>query len=386
MKKALLILLVMLLLICTVVFVSCGGDEDHQTDNSGTNSTPVCKHDDPTQIVVVESVAPTCQETGLTQGMKCTLCDIMVVPQATVEIIDCIESDWMVDEEVTPTEDGKHHTECTMCGKIFREEIILAGYKKLEYILLDNGTYEVSGIGTCDDTDIVIPGEYNGLPVTSIGERAFSGCTSLTSVNIPDSVTSIGKYAFLYCTSLQYNECDNAYYLGNENNPCIILIKAKDESITSCEIHNETKFINSGAFADCTSLKSITIPDSVTSIGSEAFFGCGSLTNVVISNSVTSIGANTFYRCISLRNVMIGNSVTSIGASAFGECTDLRTITIPSSVTSIGWGAFYASPTDIYCKADYKPNGWDDDWNLSYYTTILGSGEYYLSVVWGYQE
>lgn len=386
----------------------------HHINDASTTTTiatgkPTCKHDDPAKIIVVNLVPATCQDTGLTEGMKCTLCETMVVPQSTVEKIDCIESDWIVDVEATPTVDGKHHTECTMCGKLFKEEILVSGYKKLEYTLLDNGTYEVSGIGTCTDTDIVIPIEYNGLPVTSIGNDAFKGCTSLANVTISESVTSIGSSAFLGCTSLtkitipdsvtsinnyvfpnsaslQYNEFDNAYYLGNENNPYMVLIKAKDESLTTCEIHNETKFIHSGAFAYCTLLTSITIPDSVRSIGDVAFLECASLAKVGIGDSVTSIGGDAFYRCNSLTSVAMGNSVKSIGVNAFGECTNLRTVAIPNSVMSIGWGAFYASPTDIYCEADYKPSGWDQDWNLSRYTTIWGSGEYYLSVVWGYQE
>ena len=147
--------------------------------------------------------------------------------------------------------------------------------------------------------------------VTSIGEYAFSNCTSLTSITIPSSVTSIGGGAFCWCTSL-----------------------------TSITIPSSVTSIGGGVFEYCTRLASITIPDSVTSIGGDAFFGCISLTSVTIPDSVTSIGGDAFYGCISLTSVTIPNSVTNIGNAAFRGCTGLTSVTIPDSVTSIGKYAF----------------------------------------------
>mgnify|MGYP000234906506 CR=1 FL=1 len=147
--------------------------------------------------------------------------------------------------------------------------------------------------------------------VTSIGEYAFSNCTSLTSITIPSSVTSIGGGVFEYCTGL-----------------------------TSVAIPDSVTSIGGGVFEYCTRLASITIPDSVTSIGGDAFFGCISLTSVTIPDSVTSIGGDAFYGCISLTSVTIPNSVTNIGNAAFRGCTGLTSVTIPDSVTSIGKYAF----------------------------------------------
>ena len=143
--------------------------------------------------------------------------------------------------------------------------------------------------------------------VTSIGNSAFSCCSSLSEVVIPSSVNSIGNSAFSCCSSLSK-----------------VVIPT---SVTS---------IGHNVFQGCSSLSEIVIPDSVTSIGNSAFSGCSSLSKIVIPTSVTSIGDWTFSGCSSLSEVVIPSSVTSIGGFAFKDCGSLSTIVIPSSVTSIG--------------------------------------------------
>ena len=178
---------------------------------------------------------------------------------------------------------------------------------------------------------------YEGytLSVTSIGYSAFRGCTSLTSVTIPDSVISIGDRAFSWCTSLtSVTIPDSVTSIGD-------YAFERCESLTSVTIPDSVTSIDNGAFYYCTRLTSVTIPDSVTSIGERAFSDCTSLTNVTIPNSVTSISYSTFSHCTSLTSVTIPNSVTSIGYYAFSDCTSLTSVTIPNSVTSIGGSAFY---------------------------------------------
>ncbi len=263
----------------------------------------------------------------------------------------------------------------------------------LSFELLFNGTYAVSGIGSCTDTDVYIPNEYNGKAVTTIGDYAFDGCSSLTSVTIPNSVISIGYFAFgsnyslksvtipdsvtsicycafYHCDSLTsitipnsvilisnsaFCGCDslesltvsaeNSVYYSQNN--CIIE-RNTNTLVVGCNnsiIPNSVTTIGSSAFDSCTSLTSITIPNSVTSIGDEAFLNCTSLTSITIPNSVTSIGDYAFYNCYSLTSITIPSSVTSIGDCAFYNCYSLTSITIPNSVTSIGVEAF------AYCNS-----------------------------------
>jgi hypothetical protein len=160
-------------------------------------------------------------------------------------------------------------------------------------------------------TELIIPYEINGVEITAIQDSAFIRCSSLTSIDIPNSVTSIGHNAFNNCTGL-----------------------------TSINIPNNVTSIGSGVFAGCTSLTSINIPDSVTSIGSGVFAGCTSLTDVKISNRLTSIGMTNFNSCTSLKSINIPDNITDIGSLAFRGCTSLTSINIPDSVTSIGNSAF----------------------------------------------
>ena len=168
--------------------------------------------------------------------------------------------------------------------------------------------------------------------VTSIGGSAFSECTDLTSIEIPNSVTSIGFNAFFKCTNL-----------------------------ASIVIPNSLTKIEMSAFEDCKSLTSIILPNSVIYIDAYAFSGCSGLTSFVIPNNVTWIGEGTFMGCTSLTSIEILNHVTTIGDYAFCGCTSLTSIEIPNSVTSIGFDAF--SRTEWY---NSQPDGLVYAGNVAY--------------------
>ncbi len=203
-------------------------------------------------------------------------------------------------------------------------EIFVSGDFTYAYALLEDGTAEINKyIGS--SANLAIPASLDGYAVTNIGNYAFSYCTGLTEVIIPDSVTSIGANPFRSCSRLTDIRVSS-------DHPALaiidgVLFSKADKRLVSypCAFTAET----------------YSIPQGIVMIGDDAFEGCSGLTEVTIPDSVTNVGELAFFRCTGLNDVTIPESVTSIGRFAFSLCTGLTEVTIPDSVTSIGYRAFY---------------------------------------------
>ena len=214
------------------------------------------------------------------------------------------------------------------------------GCNSLTSIAIPEGVTSIgdSAFAWCNSlTSIAIP-----EGVTSIGDYAFAGCNSLTSIAIPEGVTSIGDSAFYGCYGLESIDVEerNSVYYSDGN--CLIERGSKT-LVFGCKnsvIPKGVTSIRVSAFYNCSGLTSIMIPEGVTSIEKYAFYGCSGLTSITIPEGVTSIEDSTFYGCNSLTSITIPKGVTSIGDYAFAGCNSLTSITIPEGVTSIGCGAF----------------------------------------------
>lgn len=197
-----------------------------------------------------------------------------------------------------------------------------------EYVTLDK--YEDNLISTAP---IVVPDTFEGKPVSSIGESAFSRCYYRSTISIPASVTSIGPSAFRNCRFLKSVNIPQGVTVIES------LTFADDMQLTGLILPSALKQIKEGAFDGCQKLEKIEIPPSVESIGQSAFALCSALKEIEIPQGIETIEDKAFVDCRSLEKIGIPSSIKFLGNSALAG-TAIRRITIPATVKSTGDAVF----------------------------------------------
>lgn len=241
---------------------------------------------------------------------------------------------------------------------IYREA--LRGYSSMTSVVLHDN---IGSIGTCAfmsctrlqsvtlPSSVTSIGNYafsncsrlesvSGLEnVTSIGAYAFRSCKKLKSVNISSQIDFVGTDAFAGCSLLTYTTENGIRYLGNVENPYVLLHDATDKEQTSYSINERTRILYIASFAYCENLEGITVPDSVHRIMDSVFWGCKALKSIKLSEAAISLGNSVFYGCTSLETLVIPKKVDSIGGSLLTGCSGLKDLSIPfvgSSANGLG--------------------------------------------------
>ena len=274
-----------------------------------------------------------------------------------------------------------------------------------EKIVYNNKEYDVTSIdydafyGCSSLTSVSIPNS-----VITIGERAFYGCSSLTSITIPENVSSIGGYAFSYCSSLKT-------VAWNAINPEEIIIEYgssivspfSNSPIESLIIGDRVTYIPKKLCDNCSTLTSVTIGKKVKEIGADAFYGCSALaqTNYTgdiagwcqialgsFSSNPTYNSKNLFINGEEVKDVVIPNTVTSISSCAFYNCEKISSLTISENVKSIGYNAFGGCKKlfDIYCYPTTPPEAQENsftNYNVNLYVPCESLKDYQMDMVFG---
>ena len=204
-----------------------------------------------------------------------------------------------------------------------------------------------------------------------IGDQAFSGCSGLTSLNLPDGITEIGEGAFSYCSGLTsltlpagiteigryaFSGCSGLTSLNLPDGITSIGEKAFIDcsGLTSLNLPDGITWIDYGTFWGCSGLTSLNLPDGITSIGEKAFIDCSGLTSLNLPDGITWIDYGTFWGCSGLTSLNLPAGITSIGKEAFSSCSGLTSLNLPAGITFIGSRAFAGciGLTSIYVYAE----------------------------------
>ena len=212
----------------------------------------------------------------------------------------------------------------------------------ISYKLYDNGLYLGSGDNPYCYFVKAINEEVEEVKINEMTKvilpNAFYNCKALKNIIIPNTIENIGYSAFDNCYSLQYNEYGKCLYLGNDDNPYLVLVKISDFS-GDFIINDNTKYIYQFAFLDCYYEGRINIPCSVRIVDDYAFYNTN-IESIVINEGLEKIGQYAFEKCYNLKTINLPESLKEIGLDAFSDCKSLTSIYIPKNVEKIGSGIF----------------------------------------------
>ena len=327
-------------------------------------------------IEILDAVAPTCTETGLTESQYCSTCDKVLVAQ---EVVDALGHDIVNHEAKAPacTEIGWDAYEaCSRCdyttyagdldsiGHEFNENGACANcsYSLLKYVLIADGSaYSLVQTDESISGEIVIPSEFNGKPVTTIGEFAFLERRGLTNIVIPSSVTTIESGAFAKCDGLvSINIPASVTYIGGRISSWSLSLQSinVDKDNTAYKSIDGVLYSIDGKtlmeYPDGKADESFEVPAQVTTIGEDAFNNVQNLKNITFEDGskLTTIEEAAF-RLTKITEMNLPDGVTTIGDRAFVE-SRVRSIKIPASVVSIGKLAFFLSSVENITFAEHS--------------------------------
>ena len=306
-KKILIVVsIIVLLLACAFMLVFYTGD-DHI----------------PGKVVKEDATDPTCAN----RGSYC-------------EVTYCLKCDEEIKRERKYTDRLDHNFSgdiCTICGF---DSSVPESTPGLSFLVSrdENGyeVYHLQDIGTCIDAEELVIGSYNGRPVTKILYGALEQCKNLRRVVIHDTVEEIQSYAFDGCSNLE------SIVLPNNKHFEIIEFGTfrSCTSLVSINLPETIKKIGDQAFFRCTSLKNVTLPSNIRELGTDSFRYCFTFTEITIPSKLTTIGKSSFAQCVNVEKLTINNGVANIDNQAFYGCSKLYDISLPDSLSSIGESAF----------------------------------------------
>lgn len=214
---------------------------------------------------------------------------------------------------------------------------LIKAYAPGNYYTVPTGTASIAAYAFSDTSvaSVTLP---EGL--THIGAYAFNNCRQLTSLSLPDSLEWVGD-TILYNCSPAFTTENNVKYLGNAENPYVLLFDVTVNTQTSYVVPAGVRVIYDRAFEDCSSMTEMVLPEGVRQISARAFEDCSAMGSIKLPTTLRYIGEQAFHYCRALTEIEILEGVTEIAYGTFSNCVVLSVVKLPSSLRSVGEMAFY---------------------------------------------